>query len=152
MKLKEIACHLRRVLSDEAQKALLPHTGILCLHSNRSLPEFSVAMPRFPAPEIDWPIDETFHRKIALGITSNPAVHDGAIIAGYDAEEQLYRVLGWSFRLLPPPIETATYNNRGSAFHSSLAMSAVNGIDAVIFWSNGSLLVFDRGKIREDIF
>ena len=59
-----------------------------------------------------------------------------------------YKVTGWSYRLYPPPIDGPLFPNRGSAFNSGLAMSRVELVDKVLFWSSGRGWCFEGGSVK----
>jgi hypothetical protein len=58
-----------------------------------------------------------------------------------------YRVVGWSYRLLPPPGLAAAEPNRGSAFNSCLAMSNVETIDRIYLVSADGVFSFREGCV-----
>jgi hypothetical protein len=47
--------------------------------------------------------DEKFSLVFVQALVANPAIHDGAILIGRQGDRDTYRILGWSYRLLPPP-------------------------------------------------
>jgi hypothetical protein len=102
-------------------------------------------MLRHPAPPLDRPFDATFPGLLAEAVEVNPAIHDGAILVGRSAAEQVYRIAGWSFRLFPEPV-LDMLPNRGSAFNSAHAMSCVSSVDAVYWLSGIELFRFTDGQ------
>jgi hypothetical protein len=60
-----------------------------------------------------------------------------------------YAVTGWSFRLFPPAKEHETSFNRGSAFHSCLAMSHQEDVDALYLLSAGRAHRFCKGSVAQ---
>src|SRR5580704_12351695 len=48
----------------------------------------------------------------------------------------------------PPPIGRPTLPNRGSAFHSCLAMSGVAGVEAVILFTRGEQLILMNAEVK----
>lgn len=120
---------------------------IACLCSG-DLPHYCAPMPRDPAPPTGQAIDAHFGGVLAEATLLNHAVHDGAVMAVRTTDGAPYRVTGWSYRLLPPDGPEAAVANRGSAFHSSLAMSGVPRVDRVYLVTRNSLLRFDGGRWR----
>lgn len=118
---------------------------IACLYSG-NLPEHCAPMPRDPSPATGQRIDRNFGEVLAEATKLNQAVHDGAIMAARADEGLDYRLSGWSFRLLPPDGPEAAVVNRGSAFHSSLAMSCVARVERVYLVTKGSALRFQGGS------
>jgi hypothetical protein len=86
--------------------------------------------------------DEKFSLVFVQALVANPAIHDGAILIGRQGDRDTYRILGWSYRLLPPPGPTAAEANRGSAFNSCLAMSNVKTIDRIYLVSADGVFRF----------
>jgi len=121
-----------------------PSPIIACLYTGK-VPNHCAPMPRNPAPAVGQPIDQNLTETLARAVALNEAVHDGAIMIGRPHAGKPYRITGWSFRLLPPDGATQSTLNRGSAFHSSLSMSQVDGVDRVYLASKGSLLLFQSG-------
>jgi hypothetical protein len=104
-------------------------------------------MPRDPSPPLGRDFDEGFTEELMAAVTINPAVHDGAVMLHRRGPGEPYRVRGWSYRLLAPSLTNdATGTNRGSAFNSCLATSAVSGIDAVYLIARGVITCFAAGK------
>jgi len=118
---------------------------LLCLCANAIPSIYAWPMPRDPQPATGIPIDESFAASYKAALSTNGAIHDGAIMACRSGRG--YTVQGWSYRLLPPPIPQGGEINRGTAFHSCLAMSAVGGVDGVILCSRGEAIVFCDGLI-----
>ncbi len=118
---------------------------IACFYTG-ALPPCCAPMPRDPLPPVGQAIDARFAIALVEATRVNPAVHDGAIMVGRATPEAPYRVSGWSYRLFPPEEPASMAVNRGSAFHSSLAMSRVAGIDQVYLVSRGALLSFAGGR------
>ena len=76
----------------------------------------------------------------------NSAVHDGATMFGRERTDHEYRVWGWSFRMLPPDVDVQGKPNKGSAYHSCLAMSCVETVDCVYFFSPQDCVRFEQGR------
>lgn len=102
-------------------------------------------MLRVPAPATGARITGSIHHELDAAIALNPAVHDGAIILGRSQTYENYTIRGWSYRLLPPENAAAQEENRGSAFNSGLAMSIVEGVDAVYLLSSIGFSKFIAG-------
>ncbi|XIA62060.1 hypothetical protein ACFIOY_20450 [Bradyrhizobium sp. TZ2] len=105
-------------------------TVILCFYTG-DLPSDCAPMPRDPAPAVGLPFDERFGIVLADATRLNPAVHDGAIMIGRTTADSPYLISGWSFRLFAQAKILSIETNRGSAFNSCLAMSMVDGVDAL---------------------
>jgi hypothetical protein len=118
---------------------------IACFYTG-GLPPCCAPMPRDPAPPVGQAIDARFAVALVEATRLNPAVHDGAIMVGRDGPEAPYLVSGWSYRLFPPEVRVSMTANRGSAFHSSLAMSRVTGVDRVYLVSRGAVFRFAGGR------
>lgn len=137
----------QRILSafrSEAMSAVSSHTVILVLATG-GLPDCCWPMPRNPEPETGFEIDLDFPRRLTEAWASNPAAHDGAILAVRDSRDATYKVSGWSLRLAPPASRCRPIFNRGSAYNSALAMSEVAGVDAVLLRSADGLTMFSDG-------
>jgi hypothetical protein len=109
-------------------------------------------MPREPSPPIGQPIDQDFGDTIRAAIELNASVHDGAIMAS--VRDSSYVVTGWSFRLFPPDFRGAKVPNKGSAYNSCLAMSAVEGVVRVYLVSKHGAWRFQQGAphdLGEDV-
>jgi hypothetical protein len=91
--------------------------------------------------------DESFPLVFAGSLVENPAIHDGAIMIGRSEKIAPYRIIGWSHRLYPREGPRRAEPNRGSAFNSCLAMSAVEMVDRVYLISRGKVFRFEKGII-----
>ncbi|MBN9676480.1 hypothetical protein [Salipiger bermudensis] len=120
-------------------------TLIVCFFTGEGAPPHTAAMLRVPAPPIASSVMDSFHVQIDAAIELNPAVHDGAILVGRSRTSEDYAIRGWSYRLFPPHNGACQEANRGSAFNSGLAMSTVEGIDAVYLASNNTVSKFVHG-------
>jgi hypothetical protein len=120
---------------------------MVCLFTGERPPQGCEPMPRVPAPTLGALLDRTFPEQYAAALKLNPEVHDGAVLAGRVNRWEAYQVQGWSYRLFPGPVGTLRFENRGSAFHSSLAMSGQVGVDAIILFARGELTIFRSGEL-----
>jgi hypothetical protein len=120
---------------------------LVCLYTGETIPRFSAPMLRIPAPPIGALLDAAFPRSYRDALLVNPETHDGAILAARNMPSGIYAVTGWSYRLYPPNAAGPSAPNRGSAFHSCLAMSTLREVDGVVLFARGERLVFVRGKI-----
>lgn len=118
---------------------------IACLYTGK-LPNHCAPMPRNPTPALGQLVDGNLAAILADAIALNEAIHDGAIMIGRSQRSQPYQIDGWSHRLFPPDCDVALTENRGSAFHSSLSMSGVQGVDRVYLASKGAVLRFQDGQ------
>jgi hypothetical protein len=57
-----------------------------------------------------------------------------------------YIIAGWSFRLFASAVPPSTEENRGSAFNSCVAMSAVAGVDALYLISKSGVERCSNGQ------
>lgn len=110
-------------------------------------PDYCSAMVRDPLPTCGTAIDRDFASELQEALRVNPSVHDGAIMCGRESLKDNYRVTGWSYRLYPPAFDGDSFPNKGSAFNSGLAMSCVDSVDRVLFWSSGSGWCFEAGSV-----
>lgn len=122
------------------------NTLIICLLEDEVKLSFAEPMLRIPNAPTEMTIDSSFARQYADAITSNAELHDGAILASW--RDPTYAIIGWSYRLYPPPIRRSPPPNRGSAFHSSLAMSGVPGVEAVILFTRGEQLILIDAEVK----
>lgn len=132
----------RQMLADRRSESTL----IVCFYTGLALPPRCAPMLRSPAPATGTPFDRTFPHTVARAHRENPAVRDGAIMAGRSRPTAGYALTGWSFRLFPEPLAVAAEPNRGSAYNSCLAMSGVAAVDFVYLLSGGGLFRFERGS------
>jgi hypothetical protein len=124
----------------------LESTLIVCFYTGSTLPPRCAPMPRTPAPPTGTPFDRTFPDVVARARRENPAIRDGAIMTGRSHLTERYTLTGWSFRLFPDSLAITTEANRGSAYNSCLAMSAVATVDFVYLLSGGGLFRFEKGS------
>lgn len=104
---------------------------IVCFYTASGLLQFSDSMPRSPEPACGMFFGSDFSARWSEALRCNPAIHDGAVLVRRTTPDERYRIVGWSQRLFPPHWEGVASPNRGSAFNSCLAMSAVDAVDAV---------------------
>jgi hypothetical protein len=131
-----------------AYRAAPNNALLLCLCANDAT-SHAAAMPRSPEPLTGFTIDDRFAEHYANALNANPEIHDGAIMARRNGEH--YTVFGWSYRLFPPSVVEASVANRGSAFHSCLAMSALADIDGVLLFSANAIMIFRNGGLLQDV-
>lgn len=124
-------------------------TVIACLYTGTNPPVSATAMPRVPHPPIGAVLDQEFGAHVEASLAANEALHDGAIMLGRAQPLMPYLVTGWSYRLFPPPTCIDAGVNRGSAFHSCLAMSAEGDVDATYLVSHGRAYRFSGGVLTE---
>jgi hypothetical protein len=128
-----------------AYRAAPNNALLLCLCKDTIPAAYAAPMSRAPEPPTGFLIDDRFSERYGAALKANPAIHDGAIMA-YRRNDG-YTVNGWSYRLFPPPIQHSPLENRGTAFHSCLAMSALDGVDGVLLFSGREAFVFCGGAI-----
>jgi hypothetical protein len=120
---------------------------IACLYTGLAVPSYCEPMPRTPEPATGTAFDINFSSVFRQALAANPAVHDGAILIGREKASDAYHVVGWSYRLFPPPGPAAAEPNRGSAFNSCLAMSNVEAIDRIYLASTDGVFIFRHGCV-----
>ena len=128
-----------------AYRATADDALLLCLYAGVAPTAYACPMPREPKPATGFLIDDSFAAYYAAALKVNSAIHDGAVMACKSGDS--YTVQGWSFRLFPPAIAQCEEVNRGTAFHSCLAMSAVPSVDGLILCSRKEAIVFCEGII-----
>lgn len=121
---------------------------IACLYTGTQLPTSCEPMLRSPPPAVGAELDNAFLENFEAAISRNPSIHDGAIMIGRRSARDKYAIRGWSYRLFPPPLQSKATPNRGSAFNSCLAMSAVRRVDRIFLLSKGGLIKFASGKYK----
>ncbi len=121
-------------------------TLIACLYSGASKPRASVPMPRDPVPGSGARIDQ-LGQALDQALAINQAIHDGAIMVGRLDAASPFKITGWSYRLFPSGRAEARAVNRGSAFHSCLAMSHEPDVEVMYLVSAGRAYRFWRGEI-----
>ena len=131
-----VAAALRR-----APAATLP--VILCFFTGEQ-PAAATAMPRNPDPGSGMPFRDDFTDVFAEAVRVNGAIHDGAVMIGRARPDAEYLITGWSHRLHPPPAGLE-HANKGSAFNSCLAMSAVHGVDQLVLVARDGTFEFRGG-------
>ena len=139
--------HFERTLLYRLCSESRAHTGIMVFYTGSGLPDFCSAMVRDPPPKCGHAIDRGFVLELQGALRGNPSVHDGAIMCGRESTKNEYKVTGWSYRLYPPAFEGTLFPNKGSAFNSGLAMSCVESVDRVLFWSSGRGWCFEGGSV-----
>jgi hypothetical protein len=121
---------------------------IFCFFTG-DLPAYAAKMPRDPEPATGMAFGTDFVVVLEHALACNAAVHDGAILIGRDGPLSPYSVAGWSYRLLPPPMDSSIHN-KGSAFNSCLAMSAVKNVDVLYLLNREGLSIFQAGNLITD--
>ncbi len=121
-------------------------TLIACFSTGQSLPQACAPMPREPEPPAGQFVEDL---RVALGevLGENAAVHDGAIMFLRATPNLPYKVSGWSYRLFAAGRSPSVIVNRGSAFHSCLAMSGEPDVDVVYLISAGQAYRFSDGAM-----
>lgn len=139
--------HIAAILERVHLEALFPGPLLLCLVTGEGPGSFFEPMPRFPSPPVGDLFDDGFPGHLRAALALNPAIHDGAIIVRRIDISSQYRIDGWSYRLIAPfSAHDRGSTNRGSAYNSCLAASAVDGVDATYLLSRGRLTQFVGGS------
>lgn len=121
-------------------------TGIIVFYTGSDIPDYATEMLRDPLPIGRGTVNDQFLLVLQEALATNPSIHDGAIMCGRTSCIDDYEVVGWSYRLHPPPNEGIRVPNKGSGFNSSLAMSLVNTVDRVLYWSSRIGWCFESGS------
>ncbi|WP_133162180.1 hypothetical protein [Hyphococcus luteus] len=145
---QDLLVELFNVCAERERNGQYASSGILCLTDSRKLPAFVSPMPRDPEPATGMAIDHDFLNQLRKACSLNPAIHDGAVLGGYDEALGRYVVTGWSYRLFAPNAGISELMNMGARFHSSLAMSCVDHVDGVITWSPEQAYLFTTGQVK----
>jgi hypothetical protein len=145
-KAKRSAMILPKALNDALIRSdLVTFPIILCFYTGE-MPPAAAKMPREPEAANGMSFGADFVEVLEQALEHNAAIHDGAIMIGRADAASHYRIVGWSYRLLPPPLDGGM-PNKGSAFNSCLAMSAVANIDMLYLFSRREFSVFQAGTL-----
>ena len=139
--------HFDRTLINGLCSDRRAHTGLMVFYTGLEPPDCCSPMVRDPLPTCGQVVDCGFSLELQEAMRANPSVHDGATMCGRGSLMEDYRITGWSYRLYPPAIDGESFPNKGSAFNSGLAMSRVDSVDKVLFWSSGRGWCFERGCV-----
>lgn len=101
-------------------------------------------MKRDPLPPLGQSLGPSFAEEWRNAVALNSAIHDGAVMAAPD-DDDIYKVIGWSYRLFPPELDVQEHGNRGSAFNSCLAMSSSEGVARLYLVTRGECWRFIGG-------
>ena len=123
------------------------HPTIACLFTGENLPSHCGPMPRDPTPEIGTALGDDLAAVLLKALDLNLAIHDGAILFGRRNISELYRIIGWSYRLFPDMPIAEAVSNKGSAFNSCFAMSFAPDVDRLYLISAKEAFKFERGNI-----
>jgi hypothetical protein len=122
---------------------------LICLYTGQTLPRYVEPMSRVPKPPLGALLNETFPQSYGDALSLNSEVHDGAVLAGRTSNSSAYAVTGWSYRLYPPALQRGNIPNRGSAFQSCRAMSALPEVDAVLLFARNERMIFLDGELQD---
>jgi len=122
---------------------------ILCFASSEGFPDHCHPMKRIPSVEIGQRFSEKLGRVLREAVDKNSSIHDGAIIFQKEQSSAEYSLMAWSVRLAPPNFASSEKENKGSAYNSSLAMSAVAGIEFVVLINSETICFFADGNTFE---
>ena len=136
---------LEHLMQNLARDPHVGNGGLVCFITKQTAFSYIDQMPRSPMPPTGNPLSMEFARELKNALSMNSSIHDGAVIFEDESSEGNYKLKAWSCRLLPPSVSNNTHDNRGSAFNSGLAMSAVDGVEFVFYWSQGDLWRFEAG-------
>ncbi len=134
------------IISETASDRSITESFIACLYTGARHPSYCEPMPRIPNPELGWQLDGKLKSRLKAAVEINWSIHDGSLMIGRATPSEAYVATGWSYRLFPPGVQSTQEVNRGSAYHSCLAMSAQTSVDRVYYGSNGIIWKFVSGK------
>lgn len=120
-------------------------TVIACFHTGVDNPRYLDPMPRHPQPDTGQIFGVNFFEIYNDAVETNAAAHDGAILFHRDSVDESYMLASWSQRIIAPAFNGLKVPNRGSAFHSALALSAAGNYDAIYLCSGGGVERMQNG-------
>lgn len=121
----------------------VPLPVMLCIYAGNQMPPYCAKMVRNPEPISGQKLADLPDIILDM-LARNPSIHDGAIMVHRNEFDE-YFISGWSYRLYPPPPKLDITSNRGSAYNSCAAMSAVADIDAVLLLGSERIEAFMNG-------
>lgn len=122
------------------------HLVIIILFNGSKLPKYCVAMPRYPNPKINIPLNNNLVKIFSSAIKKNPQTEDGAILI--HANNSFPTLKGFSYRIYPPPLRVPRLKNMGSGYNSSLDFSRVKRVICVYYINKDGVKKFINGKER----
>lgn len=99
-------------------------------------------------PKVGSPFDTEIIRSLSEAFAENPSIHDGAIVFERADENEPYRLVNWSMRIVSRYIPHYAEPNLGSAYNSVLSLSMAEAIDVCYIISQGRTMIFDNGKSK----
>ena len=103
-------------------------------------------MRREPRLAVGFQIGPNFNEHLSNALALNPSIHDGALVFGRIDGTQSYMLREWSMRIVSSHVGKEAEANRGSAYHSALALSSSNDVDLVCLYTRENLEVFLNGE------
>ncbi|MBZ5762067.1 hypothetical protein LAV84_23190 [Rhizobium sp. VS19-DR104.2] len=137
---------LRSILLQLRERKLPFHPLILVFSTGIVSNSECVPMARDPRPETGQEFSSEIIQVIAKAISTNPSIHDGAIIFTREQKAARYFLSAWSMRIVSNFSPQETEPNRGSAFNSAVSLSAEPNIDLCCIFSEKDLFVFAGGQ------
>lgn len=120
-------------------------TTLLVFHNGDGEPCYAERMLREPTATTGSAFNSNFPRLLERAVSTNPAIHDGAILLNRRANTDGYFIHSWSMRLFPPPTQTDFLANKGSAYWSCLAMSALKNVECTVLIASTEAYEFRDG-------
>lgn len=109
-------------------------------------PPDCLPMLRSPAPKTGFIFAEDFRDHLRDAMVINEGVHDGAVAFRRSTIAELYKCLGWSYRIVAKRKVRAAEPNRGAAYNSAISLSLTPAVDCVCLFSRNELEVFSVGE------
>ena len=134
------------LLVDIHRASLSCYPLIMVFYTGPSTPTECVPMRREPRPAVGFQIGANFNEHLANAFALNPSIHDGALVFGRIDDTDSYTLREWSMRIVSSHVAKAAEANRGSAYHSALALSSSNNVDLVCLFTQKNLEVFQDGE------
>ena len=133
---------------------LLNRTRLVVVYTSDE-PLYANAMPRKASAvenvSLDLSNSASLTDAVYSAIRQDDAIHDGAIMIKVDDNSDKATITGWSYRLYPPEAEVylEDWPDHGSAFHSALHQSCVEGVRCVYYLGGTDLFRVQGGRLYQ---
>ncbi len=134
------------LLVDVHRASLLCYPLIMVFFTGRSMPAECIPMHREPRPAVGFQIGLNFNDHLSKAFALNSSIHDGALVFGRIDDTESYTLREWSMRIVSSHVAKEAEANRGSAYHSALALSSSNDVDLVCLFTPEKLEIFRDGE------
>lgn len=142
------ANHLKETLGILRSQEL-PYYPLILVFATGSISDRDcVPMMRNPMPPVGVPFRDDFRSVLQRSYYLNPSIHDGAILLSRVNENEEYRLVAWSMRIVSTATPVCVESNHGSAFNSAQSLSVANNVDFCSIISKESLMFFRNGVAR----